>query len=127
MRRREALQQVGLVVSLASTSGCAAILGGRGNNKDDGDSVRSGHLESLGLRPTKGKNGNLVVVVTVKNKGKKKESTDLRVTVSSNGAVHERTPTISVSAGETKDIKVSFEMSYEKYSSAKSSISIDLK
>ena len=128
MRRRESLQKLGLVVSLTSMSGCAAILGGRRNKKDDGNNSRSGNLKSLGLHPKKGKDGNLVVVVKVKNDGKKKESADLKVTVKTDGAVHEATPTISVPAGETKDIQVPFEMEYKRYKNATNRpISIDLK
>lgn len=127
MRRREALQQIGLVASLASTGGCAAIIGGRGDGRDDGNRKRSGNLESVRLQPTKGGDDNLVVVVTVRNEGDSKESADLKVSVSLNDALHERTPRITVPGGEEKDIKVPYKIPYEEYRSSKSSISIDLK
>lgn len=128
MRRRESLQKLGLVVSLTSMSGCAAILGGRSNNQDDGNRKRSGNLESVQLRPKEGKNDNLVVVVTVKNNGEKKESADLKVSVTIDGTVHERTPKITVPGGEKKEITVPFELEYDKYTGGQTtSIDIDLK
>lgn len=127
MRRRDALQQFGLVASLAATSGCAAILGGRGGNTDDGDKKRSGDLESIKIRPKEGENGNLLVVVTVQNHGSKKQSATLKVTATTDGAVHEMEPKISVPGNESKDVHVPFEVTYEKYDNAnKSSISINL-
>ncbi len=128
MRRRESLQKLGLVVSLTSMSGCATILGDRGNQKDDGDNSRSGDLESRGIKPKKGENGHLVVVVTVKNTGKETESADLKVTVKTDGTVHEETPTITIPAGKTKEVSVPFDMTYDRYENATNRpISINLK
>ncbi len=128
MRRRESLQKLGLVISLTSLSGCAAILGGRGNKQDDGDRKQSGNLESVQLRPKEGKDDNLVVLVTVKNKGTKKESADLKVSVTIDGTVHERTPKITVPGGEKKKITVPFELKYEKFTDAdRTSIDLNLK
>ncbi|GKZ12124.1 hypothetical protein [Haladaptatus sp. T7] len=128
MRRRDALQQFGLVAALASTGGCAAILGGRGGNQDDGDRSRAGNLESLKIRPKKGDDGNLVVVVTIQNHGDSEESAELEVTADLNDVVHEMNPTVTVPGKETKDVEVPFEVTYEKYSEASStSISINLK
>jgi hypothetical protein len=127
MRRRDALQQFGLVASLAATSGCAAILGGRGGNTDDGDRRRAGNLESIKIRPKEGDNGNLVVVVTVQNHGSKKESATLKVTTTLDDVVHEMEPEITVPGNESKDVNVPFEVTYEKYDAAnKSAIDIDL-
>ncbi len=127
MRRRDALQQFGLVASLAATSGCAAILGGRGGNTDDGDKKRSGNLESVKIRPTENDDGNLVVVVTIQNHGSKKESATLKVTATTDGVVHLMDPEITVPGNESKDVHVPFEVTYEKYDNAnKSSISINL-
>ncbi|MFH5798723.1 hypothetical protein [Haladaptatus sp. CMAA 1911] len=127
MRRRDALRQFGLVASLAATSGCAAILGGRGGNSDDGDKKRSGDLESVKIRPKENDDGNLVVVVTVQNHGSEKESATLKVTTTVDGVVHLMDPEITVPGNESKDVHVPFEVTYEKYDSAgKSSIDINL-
>ncbi|WP_231183234.1 hypothetical protein [Haladaptatus sp. DYF46] len=127
MRRRDALQQFGLVATFAATSGCAAILGGRGGNSDDGDRSRAGNLKSVKIRPTEGNDGKLVVVVTIRNEGDKEESADLKVSATIDDGVHETEPTVSVPGKKTKDVKVPLPVTYKKYDEANStSIDIDL-
>ncbi|WP_435153812.1 hypothetical protein [Haladaptatus sp. DFWS20] len=128
MRRREALQQFGLVAAIASTGGCAAILGGGNQTPNDGDRKVSGSLETVGINGvTEGDEGNLVVSVSIKNTGDSKESATLKVSAEIDDTVHEKSPKVTVPAGKTKEVKIPFEVKYAKYEEAsRTSISLDL-
>ncbi|GAA0199370.1 hypothetical protein [Haladaptatus pallidirubidus] len=129
MRRRKALQQFGLVAALASTGGCASILGGGNQTNDDGDRARSGDLETIGIDGiTEGESGNLVVVVNIKNHGDSKSSAPLKVSATIDGTVHEKTPKVTVPGGQTKAVRIPFEVEYAKYDEAsRTSIDLDLR
>lgn len=128
MRRREALQTLGVAV-LGSASGCTAILGGGTGDGGDGNRKRSGNLESMEIKgPEKGNDGNLVVVVAVKNKGEKKTSAKLEVTVTLGETVHVGNEKASIPGGERQDVRVAFDMKYTKWERASSrSIDVNLK
>ncbi|WP_049970613.1 hypothetical protein [Haladaptatus cibarius] len=128
MRRRNALQQFGLVAALASTGGCASILGG-GSESDDGDRARSGDLETIGIDSiVEGDNGNLVVVVNIENHGDSQSSAKLNVAATIGETVHEKTPEVTVPGGQTKGVRIPFEVEYSKYEEAsRTSIDLDLK
>lgn len=128
MRRRKALQRFGLAATLASTGGCAAILGGGPQTTDDGDRKRSGTLENQNISVEKGKEGKLVVIVTVKNTGEKKTSATLKTSVTIDDSVHEKRPRITVPGGESKDISVVLPVDYSKYENAsRTSVDLNLK
>ncbi|WP_433624412.1 hypothetical protein [Halomicrococcus sp. NG-SE-24] len=129
MRRRDALQRLGLVAVLGSTGGCAAILeGGQEKKSSDDDPKRSGSLETMKiLGPRKGENDNLVVATEIKNHGEKKSSATLDVTVEIDDTVHNRDHRVTVPGGERKEVEVPLEVKYAKYENAdKRSISLDL-
>ncbi|WP_458205334.1 hypothetical protein [Haladaptatus sp. NG-SE-30] len=127
MRRREALQQFGLVATLASTSGCAAILGGGSQTHDDGDRRRSGNLKNEGIEVKEGEKGKLVVIVTVENTGERKDSATLKTSVTIGESVHEKRRKVTVPGGESKAVTVVMPVDYAKYENAsRTSIDLDL-
>ncbi|WP_227376566.1 hypothetical protein [Haladaptatus halobius] len=128
MRRRKALQRFGLVATLASTGGCAAILGGGGQRSGDGDRKRSGTLENRNISVEKGEKGKLVVVVTVKNTGEKKASATLKTSVTIDDSLHEKRTKVTVPGSESKDISVVLPVDYSRYDNAsRTSVDLDLK
>ncbi|MFB9804023.1 hypothetical protein ACFFQF_16005 [Haladaptatus pallidirubidus] len=102
----------------------------RGNQtNDDGDRARSGDLETIGIDGiTEGESGNLVVVVNIKNHGDSKSSAPLKVSATIDGTVHEKTPKVTVPGGQTKAVRIPFEVEYAKYDEAsRTSIDLDLR
>ncbi|WP_458188723.1 hypothetical protein [Haladaptatus sp. NG-WS-4] len=118
MRRREALQQFGLVATLASTGGCAAILRGGSQTPKDGDRRRAGSLKTQNFRVEEGENGKLVIVATVKNDGEKKSSATLKISVTIDDSVHEKRPKVTVPGGEEKEFSIVMPVDYSRYENA---------
>ena len=130
MHRRDALQRIGLVAAVGSTSGCAAILqGGPEKEAGDDDRKRSGSLETTDLIPPReGETGDIVVGATVTNHGDSKSSATLEVRLEIDESVHDKTTKVTVPGGEKKDFDVRYDIEFEKYETAeRTSVSLNLK
>ncbi|WP_327052369.1 hypothetical protein [Halomicrococcus gelatinilyticus] len=120
MHRRDALQRIGLVAAVASTSGCAAIIeGGPDRKPRDGDRKRSGNLESTNIIPPyEDEDGNVVVGVTITNNGDEQASATLEASLEIGESVHEKSTTVTVPGGESKDVTITYDLDFETYENA---------
>jgi len=120
MHRRDALQRIGLVAAVASTSGCAAIIeGGPERKPRDGDRKRSGNLETITLHPpSKSDYGNVVVGATIRNNGDNQESATLEARLEIGETIHEKSTKVTVPGGESKDVDITYDIDFETYETA---------
>jgi hypothetical protein len=131
MFRREVLQGIAGV-------GVTGILAGCGEQEPDDQESQKPPEEPASGGPTEGDSfavvaidyreddsGNLVVLVTVENGGQESRSGTLRTTVGVGGETLTESTDLTVAAGESEDVEVPFEASFEEFEEA-GSIDLDL-